>query len=58
MPVQSETLRSDRRRSEILAAARCADLAAMHDAAPSNSSGLRGPLLTLARSASSALASS
>ena len=32
MPVQSETSRVDRLRSEILAAARCADLAAMHDA--------------------------
>jgi hypothetical protein len=32
VPVQSETSRVDRLRSEILAAARCADLAAMHDA--------------------------
>ena len=32
MPVQSETSKLDRLRSEILAAARCADLAAMHDA--------------------------
>ena len=32
VPVQSETSKLDRLRSEILAAARCADLAAMHDA--------------------------
>ena len=32
MPVQSETSRVDRLRSEILAAARRADLGAMHDA--------------------------
>ena len=32
MSAQSETSRVDRLRSEILAAARCADLGAMHDA--------------------------
>ena len=32
MPVQSEASRVDRLRSAILAAARCADLDAMHDA--------------------------
>jgi hypothetical protein len=32
MPIQSEPSRVDRLRSAILAAARCADLAAMHDA--------------------------